>query len=77
MKKGTVKKALGLSKFSGELKVLHPINCVTKFVFVNSLKGGDELQGLDAAIVKATSYKHALPKEKHIRSTSCSSFLKA
>ncbi|QCE14036.1 Phosphoinositide-binding clathrin adaptor [Vigna unguiculata] len=43
MKKGTVKKALGLSKFSGELK------------------------GLDAAIVKATSYKHALPKEKHIR----------
>ncbi|XP_014495111.1 putative clathrin assembly protein At5g35200 [Vigna radiata var. radiata] len=43
MKKVSMKKALKLSKFSGELK------------------------GLDAAIAKATSYKHALPKEKHIR----------
>lgn len=41
---------------------------MTKFVCECSLKGGDELQGLDAAIAKATSYKHALPKEKHIRS---------
>jgi len=48
-----MKKAFG--KFSGDLKVLH--------------RNGGELQGLDAAIVKATSYKHKLPKEKHIRST--------
>ncbi|KAL9314305.1 hypothetical protein ACSQ67_019757 [Phaseolus vulgaris] len=46
-----MKKAFG--KFSGDLKVLH--------------RNGGELQGLDAAIVKATSYKHKLPKEKHIR----------
>ncbi|RDX89620.1 putative clathrin assembly protein, partial [Mucuna pruriens] len=31
------------------------------------IRGDDELQGLDAAIVKATNYEHVLPKEKHIR----------
>ncbi|WVZ21556.1 hypothetical protein V8G54_008878 [Vigna mungo] len=53
MKKVSMKKALKLSKFSGELK------------------------GLDAAIAKATSYKHALPKEKHIRRNLTLQFLKS